>query len=56
MANIAVDVDKLKKSNNAGEPGVEKENVKFLFGLLEQACLKYLSTALPDRLTLTGFK
>mmetsp|Transcript_27351 Transcript_27351/g.51070 ORF Transcript_27351/g.51070 Transcript_27351/m.51070 type:complete len:459 (-) Transcript_27351:1917-3293(-) len=33
----AVDVEKLKSSNESREPGVEKKNVKFLFGLLEQA-------------------
>lgn len=31
------DVEKLKSSNESREPGVEKKNVKFLFGLLEQA-------------------
>lgn len=33
----SVDVEKLKSSNESREPGVEKKNVKFLFGLLEQA-------------------
>ena len=33
----SLDVEKLKSSNESREPGVDKKNVKFLFGLLEQA-------------------
>lgn len=32
-----VDVEKLKESNFNQEPGVDKKNVKFLYGLLEEA-------------------
>jgi hypothetical protein len=35
----AVDVEKLKSSNENQEPGIEKKNVKFLFGLLEQVIM-----------------
>ena len=32
-------MEKLKSSNENGEPGIEKKNVKFLFGLLEQVSI-----------------